>query len=309
MRQIIIFKKIKVIIYNMNKLVGLNNIGNTCYLNSALQLLINCTVLTKIILTTKFDNVKLNFIKNFFINYSNSEVSICPDKLKLIVGEKSKKFLSFGQQDSHEFLIYLLEVLEDEFKKHFINDEQICNIKLNDLIGSLFDIGISSVIYSQETNEQSKNYNNERILSLSIKKGDNVDLYDCLNEFLKVEKLDGDSKWLSEKENIQVVAYKRLIIKKLPKYFIIHLKRFSYFSSSNKNNKVVKCYEKMIIEGRNYELRGIIFHSGTANGGHYISIIRLNDLWYMCNDGTISKLDNIENYLNYGYIYLYVKQK
>ena len=180
---------------------------------------------------------------------------------------------------------------------------------MNDLIGSLFDIGISSVIYSEETNEQSKNYNNERILSLPIKKGDNVDLNDCINEFLKVERLDGDSKWLSEKENRQVVAYKRLILKKLPKYLIIHLKRFSYFSSSNKNNKVVKCYEKMIIEGRNYELRGIIFHSGTANGGHYISIIRLNGLWYLCNDGTITKLDNMENYLNYGYIYLYVKQK
>lgn len=292
----------------MNKLIGLNNIGNTCYLNSALQLLINCTVLTKIILTTKFDNVKLNYIKNFFINYSNSEVPICPDKLKLIVGQKSNKFMSFGQQDSHEFLIYLLEILEEEFKNHFTNEE-ICKIKLNELISSLFDIGISSIIYSEETNEQSKTYINERILSLPIKKGDNITLTDCLNDFLKIEKLDGDSKWFSEKNNKNVVAYKRLILKRLPKYLIIHLKRFSYFSSSNKNNKAVKCDEKIIIEDRNYDLRGIVYHSGTANGGHYISVIKLNGEWYLCNDGTITKLDNIENYLNYGYIYLYVKQK
>lgn len=292
----------------MNKLVGLNNIGNTCYLNSALQLLINCTVLTKIIMNTKFENLKLNYIKNFLINYSNSEVAISPDKIKLIVAQKNNKFLSFGQQDSHEFIIYLLEILEDEFKESFLNEE-ICKIKLKKLISSLFDVGITSVIYSEETNEQSKTQINERILSLPIKKGENVTINDCLNDFLKVEKLDGDSKWFSEKYNKNVVAYKRLILKNLPKYFIIHLKRFSYFSSSNKNNKIVKCDENVVIEGRNYDLRGIIYHSGTANGGHYISVIKLNGLWYLCNDGTITKLDNIDNYLNYGYIYLYVKQK
>jgi ubiquitin carboxyl-terminal hydrolase 8 len=292
----------------MNKLIGLNNIGNTCYLNSALQLLINCTVLTKIILTTNFNNAKLNYIKNFFINYFNSEIPICPNKLKIIVGQKSNKFMSFAQQDSHEFLIYLLEILEEEFKNHFTNEE-ICKIKLKELISSLFDIGITSIIYSEETNEQSKTHINERILSLPIKKGDNITLNDCINDFLKVEKLDGDSKWFSQKNNKNVVAYKRLILKRLPKYLIIHLKRFSYFSSSNKNNKVVKCDEKIIIEDRNYDLRGIVYHSGTANGGHYISVIKLNGEWYLCNDGTITKLDNIENYLNYGYIYLYVKQK
>ena len=40
-----------------------------------------------------------------------------------------------------------------------------------------------------------------------------------------------------------------------------------------------------------------------------VAVIKLNGEWYLCNDGTITKLDNIENYLNYGYIYLYVKQK
>ena len=202
-----------------------------------------------------------------------------------------------------------MEILEDEFKNNFNKGEQICKINLNELISSLFDIGITSIIYSQETNEQSKTYINERILSLPIKKGDNVDLDGCIDEFLKVEKLDGDSKWISIKENKKVVAYKRLILKKLPKYLIIHLKRFSYFSTSNKNNKIVKCYEKLVIDDRIYDLRGIIYHSGTSNGGHYISVIKLNCEWYLCNDGTITKLDNIENYLNYGYIYLYVKQK
>ena len=58
----------------MDKLCGFNNIGNTCYLNSALQLLINCTVLTKFILSFNFKSDKLNEIKNFLQKYKSSNV-------------------------------------------------------------------------------------------------------------------------------------------------------------------------------------------------------------------------------------------
>ena len=103
----------------MDKLCGFNNIGNTCYLNSALQLLINCTVLTKFISSFNFKSEKLNEIKNFLQKYKSSNV-ISPIDIKNIVAQKDEKFAGFNQNDSHEFLILLLEIIENELKKEYL---------------------------------------------------------------------------------------------------------------------------------------------------------------------------------------------
>lgn len=293
----------------MDKLSGLNNIGNTCYLNSAMQLVINCTVLSKVILTHNFDNKALNIYKSFLIDYKKNKV-VNPIIIKNLVGNKIKKFLNNNQHDAHEFLIYLIEILEEGFKNEYKNDDKmINNIKLNSLVSTIFDTTVSSIIYSEETNEKTKNRVGEKILSIPIPNTPNPSLNDCLNLFSEIEKLEGDSKWKSEKENKLVNAYKRLYLKSLPKYLIIQLKRFSFFSFSNKNNKDINVPINLNINESKYSLRGIIYHSGNVNGGHYVSVINLKNKWYLCDDSSISELNDISKYLTRGYIFLFVKQK
>ena len=48
---------------------------------------------------------------------------------------------------------------------------------------------------------------------------------------------------------------------------------------------------------------------GGANGGHYISIIKLDNKWFCCNDNSVNEINNITNFLKKGYTYLFVKQK
>ena len=75
----------------MNIIKGLNNIGNTCYLNSGLQMLIQNIDFLKIILENhdKSENLKTmaNFIKEY---YTTIDSSITPDKIKEMVSKKNR---------------------------------------------------------------------------------------------------------------------------------------------------------------------------------------------------------------------------
>ena len=295
----------------MDSLCGLKNIGNTCYMNSALQIIVNCTVLTKVILSNNFISPKLNIFKKFLMDYKNN-ITINPIAIKNLVGEKNNQFLNFQQHDSHEFLISLIEIIEEEFKNESeINPNPITinGIKLQNLTSSIFDTTVSSIIYSEETGEKSKTKVGEKILSLPISKNDNTTLENCIDLYSKIEKLSGTEQWLSQKENRYIDAYKRLYLKSLPKYLLLQLKRFTFFTNSNKNNKDVKAPINFIIRNNSYQLRGIIYHIGGANGGHYVSVIFYNNKWHLCDDNSVNEISNIDQFLNKGYIYLYVKQK
>ena len=169
----------------VNNLVGIVNIGNTCFMNTALQCLSNCDKLTNYFLTENFsDNINNN-------NYSivkgyqwllkkllyNKESKFKPIYFKNVFMRYNKEFFAnYEQQDAHEFLICLLNALNDELKiecdvKENINESKEWNEfikKNNSKIAELFYGMFKSIVKCP--NDKCKNINiiHEPFLSLSL---------------------------------------------------------------------------------------------------------------------------------------------
>ena len=122
--------------YSLNKkenkkgLVGLNNIGNTCFMNTSLQCLSNCQILTNYFLNDyyipfvnknnpigskgKLVESYVELIKHLWFGNENS---IEPYDFKETIGEINIMFKGFQQHDTHEFLSFLLGELHEDLNK------------------------------------------------------------------------------------------------------------------------------------------------------------------------------------------------
>jgi ubiquitin carboxyl-terminal hydrolase 4/11/15 len=111
-------------------LCGGHNLGNTCFMNSSIACLSNCTELTTYFLTGKFkDDVntknkegvggKLAYAWNDLLKeYWNSKTGTGnPSQVKSAVAKKVRKFAGYSQQDSNEFMTEFLSLLSEDLNK------------------------------------------------------------------------------------------------------------------------------------------------------------------------------------------------
>ena len=124
-----------------NGLVGLLNLGNTCYMNSALQCLSNCEYLTKYFLsgyykrelniTSKYGSggeIVESYVKLLEKLWKETKQYIKPIEFFKTFASHVKLFANNAQHDSHEMLIYLLEKLHEDLNR---NKEKVY-IELNE---------------------------------------------------------------------------------------------------------------------------------------------------------------------------------
>ena len=98
---------------------GLNNLGNTCYLNSAIQMLASLDSFRlndpeqKSLLHQEFLDIRERLQRGETVN---------PAEFKKAVDARSPLFVGYRQQDSHEFLTTLLDLLDKDYKSKSEDD-------------------------------------------------------------------------------------------------------------------------------------------------------------------------------------------
>lgn len=128
---------------------GLANLGNSCYMNSALQCLLHIEELAAYFISKAYEkdlnrsnpigykgNVALEFAKLVENTFISKNTAYSPREFKTTIGRYGNAFAGFMQQDSQEFLAFLLDGLHEDLNKIInkpvtewpeINDEQASN--------------------------------------------------------------------------------------------------------------------------------------------------------------------------------------
>ena len=272
---------------------GLNNIGNTCYMNSVIQCLaasnpiVKYTLNKKISVETSESDLSHEFFKLLRLMYSGEFLSFSPTSFRESFIREHKEFDNFNPQDSQEFLIQLLNSLHEELRDQCVNDKSI--------LSDAFRGQLKSTLVCKSCMSVSDMVIPFWTLSLDLpieKFMEKLTLEDCLSTFTEPEELNSDSGWICSQCGVPSAATKTLSILS-PDYLIIHLKRFSYSDSgpTKLKYKVKFPLEGLDLGSYKFDLYAVVCHFGFITGGHYTSLTKNVNCgaWFKFSDSNINE--------------------
>jgi ubiquitin carboxyl-terminal hydrolase 8 len=307
-------------IYDNKGYIGLANLGNTCFMNSCLQILNHTYELNHILSLSKSNSNIDTIIKKEWNELQNqlwgSANVVIPKRFlqnihKVAIRKKQPLFTGYAQNDMSEFLLFFIECLhnscsqkiemkingkpENKLDKKAIacyNMLQAVYKKEYSKIHELFyGIYNSEIIAIDNKKVYSTNYELFFILDLPMSKSS---LIDCFDEFTKQEFIEGDNAWFHEKTKTYIDVYKKMSFWSLPNVLVITIKRFSPCGRCKRNDLITYplCDLDLsaYITGYNpqkyiYDLFGVCNHYGSTDGGHYTAfVLNSKKEWLHFND-------------------------
>ena len=250
-------------------LCGLVNMGNSCYLNSCMQIISNTYELNHFLETSNFRETLEHIPESALVlewNRLRNALWSEPNKLVIPSGfvssvrtvamvKKKSDFTGNRQNDMQEYLVFILECFHIALTRDTGNSNDYVNIldsRLRELLVRLYTkeysimielfngIQISKITDTLHNNKELSSVPQQFFtITLPIPPSDNsnnVSVYSCLDLYCKCENLSGDNAWLNEETNKKQDVNISILFWKLPKILILCLNRF------NNNGKKIKSF-------------------------------------------------------------------
>lgn len=251
----------------MNTFNGLANLGNTCYLNSCIQVILRMELLNDYLSQKRYEKHLKNIPESLVLvewdnlrdlMFSNQNCVVAPNAyvqaIQRVAAHKNREiFTGMAQNDMPEFLLFFMECLHNAVSRHV--NMRVCGNEVNAvdklatrsymMMKEMFEKDYSEMVkffYCIQIsvlnevdcprsdiliNALSVKPEPQFILYLPIPSSQSVTLYDCLDNFCRAELMEGENAWWNEKTNKKQTVQKTTMFWSLPNYMVISLKRFN----------------------------------------------------------------------------------